>query len=175
MINETPAGSYHGDRNMTTPTRLRPLAIVAAGGATRGFSCGDILEEIETKLAALVATGEDSAVDLGRHPMPATEYRQLWFALAPGRVSAMGAAPQHCEVRETNYPGVWWVTRYDRREEVGPEGIEVGFASEVIEIGLVPSILRCSPEDANRALRCFRAVVRDGDTPQTRCVGGACG
>lgn len=175
MISETPAGSYRGDMNMTTPTGPRPLAIVAAGRATGGLTCNDVPQEIETKLAALVATRQGSAVDLGRRPMPAAEYRQLRLALAPGRVSVVVAAPRHTELRETIYPGMWWVTRYDNPEEIGNEAIEVAFANEVIEIDLVPSILPCSPEEAYVALDCLRAVFREGDTPQARCYGGACG
>jgi hydrogenase-1 operon protein HyaF len=161
--------------NMAASTSRFPLEIIGARRPAPSFDCGDILREVETKLAALVATGQASAVDLGCRPIGAAEYRQLRLALTPGRVSAVVTEPKRCEVLETIYPGVWWVTHYANREAVSAEAIEVAFATDSIEISFVPSILCSSNEDIARGLRRLSTFACDGEARPRRCCGAAHG
>lgn len=160
---------------MTASTRIFPLEIIGARRPSRNFDCGDILREVEAKLTALVATGQASAVDLGRRPIRAAEYRQLRLALTPGRISAVVAEPNRCEVLETIYPGVWWVTHYANREAVPAEAIEVAFATDSIEISFVPSILCSSTEDVAQGLRRLSTVACEGEAPPRRRCGATNG
>jgi hydrogenase-1 operon protein HyaF len=128
------------------------------------------MREVEIRLAALAATGKGSTIDLGRRHLRPAEYRQLRLALAPGQVSAMVAAPQRCELRETIYPGVWWATHYHDREDLPDAAIEVAFATEVIEIGHVPAILGSTTQDVALSLQRLRASAQDRRPPTlTRC------
>ena len=156
---------------MQTSTRLIPLEIVAPRRPPHSPGCGDVMREVEIRLAALAATGKGSTIDLGRRHLRPAEYRQLRLALAPGRVSAMVAAPQPCELRETIYPGVWWATHYHDREDVPDAAIEVAFATEVIEIGYVPAILGSTTQDVDLSLQRLRASAQDRRPPRLACCG----
>jgi hydrogenase-1 operon protein HyaF len=127
------------------------------------------MREVETRLAALAATGKGSTIDLCRRHLRPAEYRQLRLALAPGRVSAMVGAPQRCELRETIYPGVWWATHYHDREDLPDAAIEVAFATEVIEIGYVPAIFGSTTRDIDLSLQRLRASAQDRRTPTLAC------
>jgi hydrogenase-1 operon protein HyaF len=150
---------------MLPSTRPNSLEIVAARRRPHGPGCGDVMREVETRLAALAATGKGSTIDLCRRHLRPAECRQLRLALAPGRVSAMVAAPQRCELRETIYPGVWWATRYHDREDLPDAAIEVVFATEVIEIGYVPAILGSTAKAVDLSLQRLRAIPQDRRPP----------
>jgi hypothetical protein len=77
---------------MLTSTRPIPLKIVTARRRPHGPGCGDVMREVEFRLAALAATGKRSTIDLCRRNLRPVEYGLLRLALAPGRVSAMVAA-----------------------------------------------------------------------------------
>jgi hypothetical protein len=55
------------------------------------------------------------------------------------------------------YAGVWWVARFEAREDSAGDVIEVAFATEVIEIGHLTAILGRTARDVARALRRLRA------------------
>jgi hydrogenase-1 operon protein HyaF len=150
---------------MLTSTRPIPLKIVTARRRPHGPGCGDVMREVEFRLAALAATGKRSTIDLCRRNLRPVEYGLLRLALAPGRVSAMVAAPQRCELRETIYPGVWWVTRYHDREDLPDAAIEVVFATEVIEIGYVPAIVGSTAKDVDLSLQRLRAIPQNRRPP----------
>ena len=153
---------------MNTSTKISALEIAASRRPIRSFACRDILREIETRLTALITAGQASSIDMTHRPMHAEEYRQLRLALATGRVNAVVTEPSRCEVRETTFPGVWWVTRYDTPEEPCAEAIAVAFAIESIEISFMPSILRSSTEEARRALHRLSGGACERETRQRR-------
>jgi hypothetical protein len=133
---------------------------------------------VEARLAALAATGRSSTIDLSRWNLPAVEYRQLRLALAPGRLSAVIAAPRRCELNATVYPGVWWINRYHPEESAAGEAISVAFATEVIEINAVPTMLGGIDTDIRRSLERLRTQPRKGRSRPlagSRDVGGSRG
>jgi hypothetical protein len=114
------------------------------------------MREVEARLAVLATTGRGSTIDLSQRNLPAVEYRQLRLALAPGRKSAVSAAPQRRELHATIYPGVWWITRFHAQEAVAGEAITVAFATEVIEISAVPALLGGTDTAIRRSLQRLR-------------------
>jgi hypothetical protein len=145
---------------MSSSTRSLPLA-TAQPRRRRRPRCADALREVAARLAVLATTGRRSTVDLSQRNLPAVEYRQLRLALAPGRVSAVNAAPRRCELHATIYPGVCWITRFHAQEDVAGEAITVAFATEAIAISAVPDLLGGTDTAIRRSLQRFRTWARD--------------
>jgi hydrogenase-1 operon protein HyaF len=91
-----------------------------------------LLQEIADRLSDLAKTGETSAIDLRSLPMTPADRDELEERLGRGDVEATLDVAGKSEVRETHYPGVWWVRHFGTGDAV---------ASERIEITAVPEIL----------------------------------
>jgi hydrogenase-1 operon protein HyaF len=132
-----------------------------------------VLREIRLALGRLIESGRPSVIDLRSLPRmrPAT-YRSLKEALSMGEVSAVIEAEVRITVRETRYPGVWWLTHTG--EPDGP-------VAEFIEIALIPDILRPHAADLRAGLkRLDQALAASpvepppthADTPRTNRTEG---
>ena len=118
-----------------------------------------ILREIESLLAELVASGRAGRIDLRSLPLLPGDEARLVAVLGEGEVDADIQAMGATRVRETAVPGVWWVTH------ANADGQTV---AELIEVALVPEILKTHPEDARAGLKTLREriadLIRGGDT-----------
>ena len=153
---------------MSSSTRSLPLETASPRRRRRRPCCADVMREVEARLAVLATTGRGSTIDLSQRNLPAVEYRQLRLALAPGRKSAVSAAPRRCELHATIYPGVWWITRFHAQEDVAGEAITVAFATEVIAISAVPALLGGTDTAIRRSLQRLRTWAGDsGSQPLT--------
>jgi hydrogenase-1 operon protein HyaF len=85
-----------------------------------------LLNELAGLLDAWVSRGEAACIDLRSLPLSA-------------------------DVRETQYPGVWWVTHRNELKET---------VAELIEVCEVPAILRAPVEDAAAGLERLQATRR---------------
>ena len=104
-----------------------------------------VLKEIQTSLRRLIESGKPSVIDLRSLPrMRSATYRSLKEVLSTGEVTAVIEADVRITVRETQYPGVWWLTR---AHEQG------GIVTEFIEITLIPDILRPHAADLRAGLQ----------------------
>ena len=97
-----------------------------------------ILHEIVALLEAFTATGETGAIDLHSLLVTPTDYELLRTTLAEGEVHAQINAIGNTEVRETLYPGVWWLTYYN---------VEGDIVADLLEVTAVPEILKAPAED----------------------------
>ncbi len=70
----------------TSPVGLQPTATVPASRSR----CDEVLRDIEDRLAALVATGHDSHIDLRECELPAAEYRRRHLVRAAARDGLCG-------------------------------------------------------------------------------------
>jgi hydrogenase-1 operon protein HyaF len=107
-----------------------------------------LLMEIARLVDGLARNGGDARVDLRSPPLAPRERAELEHALGRGAVSARVSAARRTDVRETHFPGVWWVTHHDERDAV---------VAELIEVCVVPEILATPPEDIARGLEELRA------------------
>ncbi|WP_295403879.1 hydrogenase expression/formation C-terminal domain-containing protein [uncultured Thiocystis sp.] len=104
-----------------------------------------VLKEIQTSLRRLIESGKPSVIDLRSLPrMRSATYRSLKEVLSTGEVTAVIEADVRITVRETQYPGVWWLTH---AHEQG------GIVTEFIEITLIPDILRPHAADLRAGLQ----------------------
>jgi hydrogenase-1 operon protein HyaF len=108
-----------------------------------------VMREIESHLEQLVESGTANAVDLKSLPLTAADLDILRDKLGQGEVNARVDAAGLTEIRETAYPGVWWLTYY----EMDGEAI-----LDVIEVTRCPEMLQTHPEDIRTALRRFKQV-----------------
>lgn len=102
-----------------------------------------LLAEIAAGLQKLVQKGNASCIDINSLPFAPGEYEQLRAALGDGEVSARIEALGVSEIRETRYPGVWWVTHYNVEDDI---------IADMIEITDMPDILKSQPADVATGL-----------------------
>jgi hydrogenase-1 operon protein HyaF len=112
-----------------------------------------LLAEIALLVDGLARNGGDARIDLRTPPLDPADREALDDALGRGAVSARIDAEVTTYVRETHFPGVWWVTHHD------PRGARV---ADFIEICAVPEILATPPEDIARGLAELRANTSAG-------------
>lgn len=102
-----------------------------------------ILHEIRHALERLLATGEETRIDLQSMPFGPGDLERLTATLGLGEVQARVEALGPTLIRETAIPGVWLV---DYRN------LEDQRLSYQIEIATLPEILRPRPEDLAESL-----------------------
>jgi hydrogenase-1 operon protein HyaF len=110
-----------------------------------------ILKEIMTLLARFLEAGEPGVIDLKSLPrMNAATYQRLKDILATGEVTALVEAEAKVAVRETIYPGVWWLTHHDE---------EGAIVTELIEITKIPELLASHVGDMRAGLARFERML----------------
>lgn len=112
-----------------------------------------LLAEIAQLVDALARNGGDARIDLRSPPLEPADRAALEDVLGRGSVSARIDAEVTTDVRETHFPGVWWVSHHN------PCGVLV---AEFIEICVVPEILSAPAEDIARGLAELRANTAAG-------------
>ncbi len=110
-----------------------------------------VLQEIAALLEALVCRNKAASIDLSRLALAREERRTLIDMLGAGAVLARVEAAGITEVRETAFPGAWWVTHANEQGRV---------LAEFIEICAVPDIVRASPEDVAEGLERLRVALK---------------
>ena len=105
-----------------------------------------VLHHVQVLLEEFVRSGESGAIDLRQVPLMGPDgYQFLKQSLSAGEVSAtIKSAAGRAEIQETVYPGVWWVTHRNQKDEI---------VTEVIEVTDMPEILKSQREDARHGLR----------------------
>ena len=131
---------------MAEDDRLYPVSVPSARVRA-------LLAEIAQLVDGLARNGGDARVDLRSPPLERGDYAALQEALGRGAVTARVDAAATTELHETRYPGVWWVTHYDKAGEI---------AADFIEVCVVPEILATPPEDIARGLAELRARTGAG-------------
>ena len=134
----------------------------------RGASCldgratgmaGSVLHEVLRLLNALAEDDSTGAIDLRSLPLTAADRTELETLLGRGEVHAELNLAGRSEVRETAYPGVWWIRHLGADERV---------AAELIAVCPVPDILLAHPEDVRagaRRLHCLLTGNPPGESP----------
>lgn len=103
-----------------------------------------VLHEIHALLEGLLETGEGGTIDLrALPPLGPAGYGLLRDRLAQGEVSALIDGVSRTEIRETAYPGVWWITHRNQKNEI---------VTELIEVTKVPEILKSPADDVRTGL-----------------------
>lgn len=117
---------------MTTPQEQQGSALPFHGNVR------PILNEVLHAVDRLLATDEPTTIDLASLPFGPGELEHLEATLGTGELSAnLDALGTSC-IRETAYPGVWWLEHRNAFDEV---------VGRYLEITRTPDIL--SSQDAD--------------------------
>jgi len=102
-----------------------------------------LLHEVRHALERLLATGEETTIDLGSLPLGPGELNRIEAALGEGEVTATLNALGPSEIRETRYSGVWLVTHRNATDDV---------TGRYIEIARMPAVLLAQEPDMRSGL-----------------------
>ena len=91
-----------------------------------------LLNEILHAVDRLLDTGEPTAIDLAGLPFGPGELEHLEATLGTGEVAAKLDALGTSRIRETAYPGVWWLEHRNVHDEIVGRFIEITRAPEIL-------------------------------------------
>jgi len=91
-----------------------------------------ILNEVLHALDRLIDTNEATTIDLASLPFAPGERDALQAALGTGELSAQLDALGTSSIRETLYPGVWWIEHRNVYDEVVGRYLEITRMPEIL-------------------------------------------
>ena len=91
-----------------------------------------LLQELRDMLQVLIKTGEHNYIDIRSLPLLPGELDSLKEILGTGEVEATVNALGPTLIRETQIPGIWWVTHKNTNHEILSEFIEVTTLPEIL-------------------------------------------
>ncbi len=124
-----------------------------------------VMREIATRLGCLADTGESAVIDLRSLPLTDADRVQLETVLGSGEVEAELRVLGQSSIRETGFPGVWWI-----RHRGGDQRV----AAEEIAVTRIPEILITHVDDIRTAagrLRQHLAAAGPGQDTEEACHG----
>ena len=115
-----------------------------------------LLNEIIHALDRLLNDDEPTVIDLASLPFAPGEVEELETALGTGELTAELEALGTSIIRETAYPGVWWVVHYNTDRDVVGRYVEITRSPEILmsqdsDIGAGRARLRERVDDARAA------------------------
>lgn len=134
-------------------TQAIPLTVRSAPGKTTTIGGGvqAMAHEILSHLERLQETGETAAIDLKSLPMAPDEFHGIRKMLGQGEIDLTLELDGPTRIRETAYPGVWWI------QHTGKDG---RILAEFIEITRFPDFLSAQPDQIADAVRHLRDRLR---------------
>lgn len=118
-----------------------------------------ILNEIRHALERLIATGEETRIDLNAMPFGPGDLDHLRAFLGTGEVQASVSAMGPTLVQETAIPGVWLVDYQNADSQR---------LTLHLEIAPVPEILRPQPQDLAQSIAMLDARMDEGQSNSPR-------
>ena len=92
-----------------------------------------ILNEVIHAIDKLLDTGEATTIDLASLPFGPGELEHLEATLGTGELSASLDALGTSRIRETAYPGVWWLEHCNAHDEVVGRYLEITITPEILK------------------------------------------
>jgi len=111
---------------MTTPQEVQAPASPFHGNVR------PILNEVLHALDKLLGTNESTTIDLASLPFGPGELEHLEATLGTGELSATLDALGTSSIRETAYPGVWWLEHRNALDEVVGSYLEITRTPEIL-------------------------------------------
>lgn len=119
-----------------------PVKVENGGNGTVGGGLVAILREITEMLERLSRYDDTAAIDLRSLPFSPDDYRRLREFLGTGEVEITLNVDGTSRVRETGYPGVWWVEHRSPEDEL---------LAELLEITNIPDIIVTDSDEIARS------------------------
>jgi len=111
---------------MTTPQEVQTPASPFHGNVR------PILNEVLHALDKLLGTNEATTIDLASLPFGPGELEHLEALLGTGELSAKLDALGTSSIRETAYPGVWWLEHRNAFDEIVGRYLEITRTPEIL-------------------------------------------
>ncbi|MCO4812513.1 MAG: hypothetical protein KC572_12975 [Gammaproteobacteria bacterium] len=111
---------------MTTPQHV-PITASPFHGNVR-----PLLNEVLHALDKLLETREATTIDLASLPFGPGELEHLEALLGTGELSAKLDALGSSSIRETAYPGVWWLEHRNAFDEIVGRYLEITHTPEIL-------------------------------------------
>jgi len=111
---------------MTTPQESKTPAFPFHGNVR------PILVEVMHAIDRLLATGEPTTIDLASLPFGPGELEHLEVTLGTGELSAKLDALGSSRIRETAFPGVWWLEHRNAFDEIVGRYLEITRTPEIL-------------------------------------------
>jgi hydrogenase-1 operon protein HyaF len=115
--------------------------------STIGGGVYALAHELLSHLQRLAETGETAAIDLKSLPMSPDEFNDIKKMLGEGEVDLTLDLDGPTRIRETAYPGVWWIQHKAPDDRI---------LTEYIEIARFPEFLSAQPDHIADAVRHLR-------------------
>ena len=91
-----------------------------------------LLNEVLHAIDRLLDTGEPTTIDLAGLPFGPGELEHLEATLGEGELAARLDALGTSRIRETAYPGVWWLEHRNAHDEIVGRYIEITHVPEIL-------------------------------------------
>ena len=91
-----------------------------------------IINEVLHAVDRLLETGEPTTIDLAGLPFGPGELEHLEATLGTGELSAKLDALGISRIRETAYPGVWWLEHRNAHDEIVGRYLEITRTPEIL-------------------------------------------
>ena len=91
-----------------------------------------LLNEVLHAIDRLLDTGEPTTIDLAGLPFGPGELEHLEASLGEGELAATLDALGTSRIRETAYPGVWWLEHRNAHDEIVGRYIEITHVPEIL-------------------------------------------
>lgn len=128
---------------LASPSKQEPPLLTGMADA--------VLAEIAERLAAVATTETTERIELTAMPLTVADRADLEERLGRGEVVATIDSAGRSDVWETQFSGVWFVRHYGENDRP---------ASECVEIGAVPAILRSHRADMAAAAARLASVLQ---------------
>lgn len=125
-----------------------PVKISSATQTAPGAGVSALLRETLELLERLLRYEEGGAIDLRSLPFGAADRERLEEFLGAGEIEITLNLDGKSRLRETAYPGVWWVEHRNRDEAL---------VAELLEVTAIPEIAVSAPEDIAAGAERLRA------------------
>lgn len=132
---------------------MKPDAIAPCQGSLNTGMAWSVMTEVAECLGRLDRDGIENAIDLRSLPLTEDDREQLDALLGQGEVTAHLDVAGHSVIRETAFPGVWWV------RHMGADG---KVSSEELAITRLPDILVTDPSDIAAGAKRIRRQLAAG-------------
>jgi hydrogenase-1 operon protein HyaF len=104
-----------------------------------------LLSELEHALARLLATGEETSIDLRRLPLTAADEAELDEFFGRGEIHAMLDLMGSSEIHETRFAGIWRAVHHNVTGELMGKYLLVTYCPEILATP-VPDVERAIAE-----------------------------
>lgn len=125
-----------------------PVKILNGACAARGGGVSALLRETLELLERLLRYEEGGAIDLRSPPLSAADRGLLRKFLGAGEIEITLNLDGKSRLRETAYPGVWWVEHRNR---------DAALVAELLEVTAIPEIAVTAEEDIAAGAERLRA------------------